>query len=100
MIDAVVQDYQTVQHSTRSILLVWINPEDMSDKDLIDLIVQLDGFHGQEIIEFVGYDERSVTSIVAKDRLAKIPNERDWRNTEATLPRQMTEITSQRCSTC
>ena len=39
MIDAVVQDYQTVQHSTRSILLVWINPEDMSDKDLIDLIV-------------------------------------------------------------
>jgi hypothetical protein len=31
---------------------------ELSDEDLSNLIVQLDGFHGQEIIEFVEYDER------------------------------------------
>jgi len=31
---------------------------DMNDEDLSNLIVQLDRFHGQEIIEFVEYDER------------------------------------------
>lgn len=31
---------------------------DISDKDLINLLVQLDEFHQQEIIEFVEYDER------------------------------------------
>ena len=31
---------------------------DMSDEDLMNLIVELDRFYGQEIIEFVEYDER------------------------------------------
>ncbi len=31
---------------------------DMDDKDLINLMVELNEFHGQEIIEFVTYDER------------------------------------------
>ena len=31
---------------------------DMNDKDLINLIVELNEFHSQEIIEFVNYDER------------------------------------------
>lgn len=31
---------------------------DMNDKDLFNLLVEIDQFHGQQIIEFVEYDER------------------------------------------
>eukprot|EP00957_Ditylum_brightwellii_P000019 1284-Ditylum_brightwellii.AAC.1 len=30
----------------------------ISDKDLIEILVEIDEFYGQEIIEFVEYDER------------------------------------------